>query len=70
MAKDFEQISQATEAGGKLRLYVSAPLGAGVAVAASEGQAHYLLHVMRAKPGSRVLLFNGRDGEWLAEIAL
>jgi 16S rRNA (uracil1498-N3)-methyltransferase len=25
--------------------------------------------VLRAKPGNRVLLFNGRDGEWLAEIA-
>ena len=58
-----------TEAGGKLRLYIDAPLVAGVAVPASEGQAHYLLHVMRAKTGQRVLLFNGRDGEWLAEIA-
>ncbi len=57
-----------TEAGGKLRLYVNAPLAAGVAVPASESQAHYLLHVMRAKAGQRVLLFNGRDGEWLAEI--
>ena len=35
----------------------------------TKGQAHYLLHVMRAKAGNRVLLFNGRDGEWLAEIA-
>jgi 16S rRNA (uracil1498-N3)-methyltransferase len=57
-----------TEAGGRLRLFVSADLGAGLAVPASEGQAHYLLHVMRAKPGQRVSLFNGRDGEWLAEI--
>jgi 16S rRNA (uracil1498-N3)-methyltransferase len=57
-----------TEAGGKLRLYVTADLGAAAAVPAREGQAHYLLHVMRAKTGMRVLLFNGRDGEWLAEI--
>jgi len=57
-----------TEAGGKLRLYVTAELGAGLGVAASEAQAHYLLHVMRAKAGQRVALFNGRDGEWLAEI--
>ena len=69
MARDFKQISEITEAGGKLRLYVNAPLGAGVAVPADEGQAHYLLHVMRAKTGQRVLLFNGRDGEWLAGIA-
>jgi 16S rRNA (uracil1498-N3)-methyltransferase len=58
-----------TEAGGKLRLYVTAELGTGIAVPADEGQAHYLLHVMRAKTGQRVSLFNGRDGEWLAEIA-
>ena len=57
-----------SEAGGKSRLFVAAELGAGLGVAASEGQAHYLLHVMRAKAGQTVLLFNGRDGEWLAEI--
>jgi len=27
------------------------------------------LHVLRAKAGNLVSLFNGRDGEWLAEIA-
>jgi 16S rRNA (uracil1498-N3)-methyltransferase len=58
-----------TEAGGKTRLYVTADLGAGVAIALDEGQSHYLLHVLRAHAGNRVLLFNGRDGEWLAEIA-
>lgn len=59
---------QLTEAGGKTRLYVTGDLGAGMAVALDEGPSHYLLHVMRAKPGNRVLLFNGREGEWLAEI--
>ncbi len=58
-----------TEAGGKTRLYVTADLGEGVAVALDEGQSHYLLHVLRAKTGNRVSLFNGRDGEWLAEIS-
>ncbi|HEX4304144.1 MAG TPA: 16S rRNA (uracil(1498)-N(3))-methyltransferase [Rhizomicrobium sp.] len=58
-----------TYAGGKLRLYVEAPLGAGASVAPDDGQTHYLLHVMRAKAGDRVSLFNGRDGEWLARIA-
>jgi 16S rRNA (uracil1498-N3)-methyltransferase len=57
-----------TEAGGKTRLYVTADLGEGVAVMLDEGQAHYLLHVLRAGPGNRIGLFNGRDGEWLAEI--
>jgi 16S rRNA (uracil1498-N3)-methyltransferase len=59
---------QLTEAGGKTRLYVTGDLGAGTAVALNDGPSHYLLHVLRAKPGNRVLLFNGRDGEWLAEI--
>ena len=58
-----------TEPGGKVRLYVEAALGEGVRVAPDDGQAHYLLHVMRAKAGDYVSLFNGRDGEWLARIA-
>jgi 16S rRNA (uracil1498-N3)-methyltransferase len=57
-----------TEAGGKTRLYVTADLGEGVAVALDDGQNHYLLHVLRAKTGNLVSLFNGRDGEWLAQI--
>lgn len=58
-----------THPGGKVRLYVEAPLGLGVRVEPSPAQAHYLLHVMRAKAGEFVSLFNGRDGEWLARIA-
>jgi 16S rRNA (uracil1498-N3)-methyltransferase len=57
-----------TEAGGKTRLYVTGDLGDGVAVTLDEGPTHYLLHVLRARPGDRVALFNGRDGEWLAEL--
>jgi 16S rRNA (uracil1498-N3)-methyltransferase len=60
--------TEITEPGGKARLYVVAALGEGLAVPLSDDQAHYLLHVMRAKTGQRVSLFNGRDGEWLAEI--
>ena len=52
-----------------IRLYVDGPLGAGAAVAATADQAHYLGRVMRLGPGDPVLLFNGRDGEWRAEIA-
>ena len=58
-----------TEAGGKTRLYVTADLGEGVAVTLDDGQSHYLLHVLRAKSRNRISLFNGRDGEWLGEIA-
>ena len=61
-------MSELSEPGGKVRLYVEAALGEGARVAPDESQAHYLLHVMRAKAGDRVSLFNGRDGEWLARI--
>jgi 16S rRNA (uracil1498-N3)-methyltransferase len=50
------------------RLYVEAPLAPGAAIPLSEGQAHYLRSVLRLEPGRRVLLFNGRDGEWLADL--
>jgi 16S rRNA (uracil1498-N3)-methyltransferase len=52
----------------KLRLFVEADLGPGAEIALAPGQAHYIGTVMRRKPGDGVLLFNGRDGEWLAEI--
>ena len=61
--------SDLKEAGGRTRLFVTAALEPGATVALDEGQTHYLLHVLRAKPGDRVLLFNGRDGEWQAQIA-
>jgi 16S rRNA (uracil1498-N3)-methyltransferase len=51
------------------RLYVEAPLAAGTDVALDRAQAHYLGTVLRLKPGSRVLVFNGRDGEWGATLA-
>jgi 16S rRNA (uracil1498-N3)-methyltransferase len=56
------------EPGGKVRLYVEAELAAGAKVALTESQAHYLLRVMRASAGNRALVFNGKDGEWRAEI--
>jgi 16S rRNA (uracil1498-N3)-methyltransferase len=64
-----ETTTELTEASGRIRLYATADLGEGVTLPLSDGQAHYLLHVMRAKAGDRLRLFNGRDGEWLAEIA-
>ena len=53
----------------KIRLFVDCPLGAGQGVALSEGQANYLFAVMRLPLGAGVLVFNGRDGEWLATVA-
>lgn len=52
----------------KIRLYIDHPLAEGQAVALPADQAHYLASVMRQAPGDEVLLFNGRDGEWLARI--
>ncbi|RGP36751.1 16S rRNA (uracil(1498)-N(3))-methyltransferase [Pseudotabrizicola alkalilacus] len=52
----------------KVRLYVDQPLGAGQAVAVGPEQATYLFAVMRLPVGAAVLLFNGRDGEWLARV--
>jgi len=53
----------------KIRLYVEHPLGAGQSVPLDRGQAHYLFGVMRLGVGGQVLLFNGSDGEWLADVA-
>jgi len=50
------------------RLFVDAPLETGEAVALERAQAHYLSHVLRLKPGDRVLAFNGQDGEWSATL--
>ena len=52
-----------------LRLFVEFPLSPGVGVALAPAQAHYLGAVMRRGPGDGLLLFNGRDGEWRAEIS-
>ncbi|MGD9918200.1 MAG: 16S rRNA (uracil(1498)-N(3))-methyltransferase [Paenirhodobacter sp.] len=52
----------------KIRLCVEHPLGAGQAVPLDADQAHYLFAVMRLAVGARVALFNGRDGEWTAEV--
>jgi len=51
------------------RLHVSAPLAEGGAISLSSEQANYLVNVLRLAPGARVLLFNGRDGEFAASLA-
>jgi 16S rRNA (uracil1498-N3)-methyltransferase len=52
------------------RLFVDAPLAEGAHVALGRGQAHYLGTVRRLKPGGRILVFNGRDGEWGATVVM
>jgi len=53
----------------KIRLYVEHPLGRGQSVPLTREQAHYLFGVMRLSVDGPVALFNGQDGEWLAEVA-
>lgn len=50
------------------RLFIEADLGDGASVALEREQANYLLNVLRLGGGDGVLVFNGRDGEWLARI--
>ena len=52
-----------------IRLYVTADLSAGAAVAPTLDQSRYLTSVMRLKAGDELLVFNGRDGEWRATVA-
>lgn len=51
------------------RLFVTDDLDDGRSVSPSAAQSHYLANVLRMAEGAELLLFNGRDGEWLARIA-
>jgi len=51
------------------RLYLADDLAEGATAALSQDQANYLLNVLRLGPGARILVFNGRDGEFAAAIA-
>jgi 16S rRNA (uracil1498-N3)-methyltransferase len=51
------------------RLYIDAPLAEGGEIAPDRARTNYLVNVLRLNPGAAVLLFNGRDGEWRAELA-
>src|SRR5437764_7906780 len=51
------------------RLFVDAPLGQGAVVPLEAPQANYLVNVLRLKAGASILVCNGRDGEWRAELA-
>ena len=51
------------------RLFVDAPLASGARFALSREQANYLLNVLRLAAGDSVIIFNGIDGEWRAEVA-
>jgi 16S rRNA (uracil1498-N3)-methyltransferase len=51
------------------RVYLEADLAAGRIVPCTREQTNYLRNVLRLGAGDKVLVFNGRDGEWQAELA-
>jgi 16S rRNA (uracil1498-N3)-methyltransferase len=50
------------------RLFIDAPMSVGARLALAESQSHYLLTVLRLRAGARVLVFNGRDGEFATSL--
>jgi len=51
------------------RLFVDTPLNSGAAPVIDGPAAHYLLNVMRIKPGDPLLLCDNRSGEWLGVVS-
>ena len=50
------------------RLFVANNIEPDVELALAAPQAHYLLHVLRLAEGAAILAFDGRNGEWCADI--
>lgn len=50
------------------RVYLDTALADGAEVPLERDQANHLCNVLRLNAGDAVLLFNGRDGEWAAEL--
>lgn len=50
------------------RLFVDASLASNARLPCTPEQANYLVAVLRLAAGAEVLVFNGRDGEWLARL--
>lgn len=51
-----------------IRLYTPTPLSENQPLVLTENQSHYIQKVMRLKIGDIILFFNGKDGEWRAQI--
>jgi 16S rRNA (uracil1498-N3)-methyltransferase len=51
------------------RLFIDDDLAAAKLVELAPPQVHYLTAVLRLRPGAQLLVFNGRDGEWVATLA-
>ena len=53
-----------------IRLFVFDDLNENSIIKMTQEQSHYLINVMRVRLGNIIFLFNGKDGEWRAEIIL
>ncbi|MGH6846590.1 MAG: 16S rRNA (uracil(1498)-N(3))-methyltransferase [Methylocella sp.] len=51
------------------RLYVNPPLAQAAQIALDQAQANYVRNVLRLSEGAKILVFNGRDGEWESKVA-
>lgn len=51
------------------RFYLSDDLQEGAEITCDHTQVKYLTNVLRLETGDQILIFNGRDGEWRAEIS-
>ena len=65
-----ERITGQVRAPGGPRLYLDAPLKAEAEIELSREASNNLIAVMRLGEGAELKVFNGRDGEWRAEIAV
>ena len=61
--------SRPARPGPSTRLFVTSDLAERAVHACNADQTNYLAGVLRLDVGAEVLLFNGRDGEWLAEVS-
>ena len=53
-----------------IRLFVDDTPDTGREIACTRAQANYLINVMRLKSGAELLVFDGRSGEWRAELVV
>lgn len=51
------------------RLFVEHDLGAGKPIVLEREQTNHLISVLRMRPADPLVVFNGRDGAWLARVA-
>jgi len=67
-AEDEEDGVAGMAKAGRVRLFLDETLAPGAMPELGPERSHYLRHVLRLPVGAALAVFNGRDGEWQAEI--